>query len=170
MHDAGLAVDINAIARLKGTFRLRSGTTSSEYFDKYRFESDPALLRRVAQAMVRLIPSGTEVLAGLELGGVPLATAMSLQCGLPVVFVRKVAKDYGTCQAIEGRDVRGHSVVIVEDVISTGGAVISAARMLREAGATLTGVICAIWRPSTPPKLEGLDVPVLPVLTSTDLG
>ena len=170
MHDAGLAVDINAIARLKGTFRLRSGTTSSEYFDKYRFESEPALLARVAAAMVRLIPSGTEVLAGLELGGVPLATAMSLNCGLPVVFVRKVAKEYGTCQAIEGRDVRGLSVVIVEDVISTGGAVIQGAAMLREAGATLTGVICAIWRPSSPPQLDGLNVPVRPVLTAKDLG
>jgi orotate phosphoribosyltransferase len=170
MHDAALATDINAIARLKGTFRLRSGTTSSEYFDKYRFESEPALLQRVAQAMVALIPSGTQVLAGLELGGVPLATAMSLQCGLPAVFVRKAAKEYGTCQAVEGRDVRGLSVVIVEDVISTGGAVIQSAQMLRDAGATLTGVICAIWRPATPPRLDALDVPVLPVLTSKDLG
>ena len=170
MQTASLAAEINAIARLKGTFRLRSGTTSDEYFDKYRFESEPALLMRVAQAMVRLIPAGTQVLAGLELGGVPLATAMALQCGLPAVFVRKAAKDYGTCRAIEGRDVRGLSVAIVEDVISTGGAVVQGAQMLREAGATLTGVVCAIWRPASPPKLAALNVPILPVLTSKDLG
>ena len=170
MQTASLAAEINAIARLKGTFRLRSGTTSDEYFDKYRFESEPALLMRVAQAMVRLIPAGTQVLAGLELGGVPLATAMALQCGLPAVFVRKAAKDYGTCRAIEGRDVRGLSVAIVEDVISTGGAVVQGAQMLREAGATLTGVVCAIWRPASPPKLDSLDIPILPVLTSKELG
>jgi len=170
MQDASLARDIDAIARLHGTFKLRSGTTSSEYFDKYRFESEPALLARMAAAMIRLIPDGTQVLAGLELGGVPLATAMALQCGLPAVFVRKTAKEYGTCQAIEGRDVNGLKVVIVEDVISTGGAVIQGGAMLRAAGATLTGVICAIWRPSSPPKLDGLDVPILPVLTAKDLG
>ncbi|HEY4942431.1 MAG TPA: orotate phosphoribosyltransferase [Rhizomicrobium sp.] len=170
MQTASLAADINRVARLRGTFKLRSGATSAEYFDKYRFESEPALLKRVAEAMVRLIPAGTEVLAGLELGGVPLATAMALQCGLPAVFARKVAKEYGTCQAIEGRDVRGFRVAVVEDVISTGGAVIQAARILHEAGATLTGVICAIWRPTSPPKLDGLDIPVLPVLTSKDLG
>ena len=170
MPDAQLAADINGIARLTGTFRLRSGTMASEYFDKYRFESEPALLRRVAEAMVRLIPPGTQVLAGCELGGVPLATAMALQCGLPAVFVRKAAKEYGTCQAIEGRDVRGLAVAIVEDVISTGGAVVHSATLLRDAGATLTGVICAIWRPASPPRLDMLDIPVLPVLTAKDLG
>ncbi len=170
MQHTTLASDINAIARLKGSFRLRSGTMADTYFDKYRFESEPALLRRIAQAMVEKIPSGTQVLAGLELGGVPLATAMALECGLPAVFVRKVAKEYGTCQAIEGRDVASLNVAIVEDVISTGGAVVQAAQMLQDAGATLTGVICAIWRPAAPPAIPGLSVPVLPVLTSRDLG
>ena len=165
-----LASDINAIARLKGSFRLRSGTIADTYFDKYRFESEPALLRRIAEAMVDKIPAGTQILAGLELGGVPLATAMSLHCGLPTVFVRKVAKEYGTCQAIEGRDIAGLRVAIVEDVISTGGAVVQAAGMLQDAGATLTAVICAIWRPAAPPAIAGLAVPVLPVLTSRDLG
>jgi orotate phosphoribosyltransferase len=168
--DATLAADINAIARLTGQFKLRSGTMADTYFDKYRFESEPVLLARLASAMVAKIPPGTQVLAGLELGGVPLATAMALQCGLPAVFVRKVAKDYGTCQAIEGRDVRGARVAIVEDVISTGGAVVQAARMLEAAGATMTGVVCAIWRPATPPGIEGMTAPVLPVFTAADLG
>jgi len=86
-----LGIDINAVARLRGTFRLRSGQTSTEYFDKYRFESDPMLLRRVAQRMLQLVPAGTEVLAGLELGGVPIATAMSLESGLPHCLQRDAA-------------------------------------------------------------------------------
>jgi hypothetical protein len=112
-----LGIDINSVARLSGTFRLRSGRTSTEYFDKYRFESDPLLLRRVAQRMLELVPAGTEVLAGLELGGVPIATAMSLESGLPAVFVRKAAKEYGTCQAVEGVRIDGRKVVLVEDVV-----------------------------------------------------
>jgi len=169
MRDTALAADINAISRLTGRFKLRSGTMADAYFDKYRFESEPALLARLASAMIANIPPGTQVLAGLELGGVPLATAMALQCGLPVVFVRKVAKDYGTCQAIEGRDVRGARICIVEDVISTGGAVVQAARLLEAAGATLTGVVCAIWRPATHPRIEGMMAPVFPVFTAADL-
>src|SRR5580658_2195639 len=99
-----LAQRINAVSRLEGSFVLRSGQLATHYFDKYRFEADPALLRSIAERMVDLLPPGTEVLAGLELGGVPIATAMSLQSGLPVVFVRKEAKTYGTCRAVEGGD------------------------------------------------------------------
>jgi orotate phosphoribosyltransferase len=76
---AALAADVDRAARLKGSFKLRSGQVSDEYFDKYRFEADPALLARVAAAMLPLVPDEAEVLAGLELGGVPIATAMSLQ-------------------------------------------------------------------------------------------
>ena len=84
-----LAADVDAVARLTGTFVLRSGATASEYFDKYRFEADPRLLSRIAAAMVRLVPDEAEVLAGVELGGVPIATAMSLASGKPAAFVRK---------------------------------------------------------------------------------
>ncbi len=97
-----LAADIDAVGRLQGSFVLRSGTVATEYFDKYRFEADPALLRRVAEAMIPLLPADTEVLAGVELGGVPIATAMSLLSGLPAAFVRKQAETYGTCLAVEG--------------------------------------------------------------------
>lgn len=99
---------------------------SGKYFDKYRFEDQPALLREVAKGMLKLMPSDTEILAGLELGGVPIATAMSLESGLPVAFVRKEAKTYGTCQAIEGRVVDGKRVCFIENVITTGGAVAKA--------------------------------------------
>src|SRR5438874_31274 len=103
--------------RLTGRFLLRSGATSEEYFDKYLFESDPVLLRAIAEAMAPLVPPSTDALAGLELGGVPLATALSRETGLATRFVRKEAKAYGTCRLAEGGDVDGARLVVVEDVI-----------------------------------------------------
>jgi orotate phosphoribosyltransferase len=171
MIDDRLAADINAASRLSGTFKLRSGQLSDEYFDKYRFESDPKLLSRIARRMLPLIPQNTQILAGLELGGVPIATAISLESGLPTVFVRKKPKEYGTCQAVEGGDVRGRKVVIIEDVITTGGAVLDAARFIDEAGGQVIAIVCAIWRGEGSPGIKGLPaLPVLPALTRDELS
>jgi orotate phosphoribosyltransferase len=157
VHDmAQLACDIDARCRLRGSFTLRSGQVSGEYFDKYLFESDPALLRRVASAMAELVPADTGLLGGLELGGIPLATLLSQLTGIPALFVRKQAKSYGTRQLAEGGDPRGRTVVLVEDVITTGGAVARAARALRELGATVTTVVCAIDR--SQPGASGLTI------------
>jgi len=141
-----LARDVDARCRLRGTFTLRSGQVSDEYFDKYLFESDPVLLRRVVDHMRALVPAGTSLLGGLELGGVPLATMLSNATGIPALFVRKQAKAYGTCRLAEGGDPAGRTVLLVEDVITTGGAVVSAARALRQLGATVAAVACAIDR------------------------
>jgi orotate phosphoribosyltransferase len=166
-----LAREINAVARLEGSFVLRSGRTATHYFDKYRFEADPALLRRVAARMLTLLPADTQVLAGLELGGVPIATAMSLESGLPAVFVRKAPKSYGTRRAVEGGDIAGRRTVIVEDVITTGGAVADAAGLLRGEGAQLIAVVCAIWRGEGAPGIAALqDLPVFPALTEAELS
>jgi orotate phosphoribosyltransferase len=165
-----LGADIVAAALLHGDFRLRSGQHSARYFDKYRFESDPVLLRRIAQRMLELVPAGTEVLAGLELGGIPIATAMSLESGLPLVFVRKEAKEYGTCKAVEGVQIEGRKVLLVEDVITTGGAVAEAAGQVRSIGAHVEAVVCAIWRGEGQPSISGLpDLAVLPALDFSDL-
>src|SRR3954469_15019135 len=86
--DATLAADVDAACRLSGTFTLRSGQVSHEYFDKYLFETSPALLARVAEAMVGLVPEGTELLGGLEMGGIPIATVLSARTELPALFVR----------------------------------------------------------------------------------
>ena len=170
-EDAGLAHDLYAAAHLTGRFVLRSGAVSGEYFDKFRFESDPALLRRVAAKMVALLPAGTEALAGLELGGVPIATAMALASGLPAVFVRKAAKTYGTCRAVEGVEVAGRAVTIVEDVISTGGAIVDGSVFLKDAGANIVGVVCAVWRGSGPPSLPALaGVPVRAAFLQSELN
>jgi orotate phosphoribosyltransferase len=142
----GLARDIAGRCRLHGRFTLRSGQVSDEYFDKYLFESDPVLARRVTDQMAALVPADADLLGGLELGGVPLAALVSQATGLPALFVRKQAKPYGTCRLAEGGDPAGRHVVLVEDVITTGGAVLNAARALRELGATVTTVVCAIDR------------------------
>lgn len=170
MSDDLLGTDVNAIARIHGTFTLRSGQVSNEYFDKYRFESDPALLRRIARRMLQLLPGDTEVLAGLELGGIPIATAMSLESGLPAAFIRKEAKSYGTCKAVEGLDIKGKKVTFIEDVITTGGAVVDAARLVSAEGADILAVVCAIWRGNGEPAIPGLPgLPVLPALLASQL-
>jgi orotate phosphoribosyltransferase len=170
VSDDLLPEDINAAARLQGMFKLRSGEFSTVYFDKYRFGSDPALLRRISQRMLQILPDNTEILAGLELGGLPIATAMSLESGLPVVFVRKNAKDYGTCQAVEGTDIHGRRTVLIEDVVTTGGAVSSAAALVRAIGADVIAVACAIWRGDGLPRITGEPhLPVFAALTREDL-
>jgi orotate phosphoribosyltransferase len=170
MVDPTLAGDVDACCRLTGEFTLRSGQAATEYFDKYLFESDPALLGRVADAMLGLVPVGTELLGGLELGGVPIVTALSARTGLPALFVRKRAKEYGTCKLAEGPDVAGRRVTLVEDVITTGGAVRDATRALRDAGAVVEVVVCAIDRsPEGQNPLADVGLEVRPVLTKAQL-
>ena len=165
-----LASRIYAAAHITGTFTLRSGVVSNEYFDKYLFESDPKLLARVVEQMLGLVPEETDLLGGLELGGIPLATILSSRTGLPALFVRKKAKEYGTCKIAEGPDVAGKRVTVVEDVITTGGAVRDATRALRAAGATVEVVVCAIDRsPEGENPLADVGLEVRPVLTKSEL-
>jgi len=141
-----LVRDVDVRCRLHGDFVLRSGAVTHEYFDKYLFEADSVLLRRIVDRMVALVPPGTDMLGGLELGGVPMVTILSNLTGIPALFVRKEAKTYGTLRLAEGADPVGRNVLLIEDVITTGGAVLNAATALREQGATVTSVVCAIDR------------------------
>ncbi|HUI48852.1 MAG TPA: orotate phosphoribosyltransferase [Acidimicrobiia bacterium] len=168
MDRTSLARRIFEASHLNGTFTLRSGVVSHEYFDKYRFESDPRLLADVAQSCRSLVPDGVDTLAGLELGGVPIATMISQLTGLPAVFVRKVAKTYGTCKIAEGAEIDGRRLCIVEDVVTSGGAILDAAVELRARGAELGPVICVIDRESGGrEKLteEGLELSALFTMT-----
>ncbi|MFD6446511.1 orotate phosphoribosyltransferase [Promicromonospora sp. NPDC060204] len=168
--DPALARDIDAACRLTGTFTLRSGQVASEYFDKYLFESDPALLARVARQMVPLVPADADLLGGLELGGVPIVTVLSGLTGTGALYVRKQAKEYGTAKLAEGPPVEGRRVVLVEDVITTGGAVRDATSALRAAGAVVETVVCAIDRsPAGSTPLADVGVEVRAVLTKADL-
>jgi orotate phosphoribosyltransferase len=143
---AELAGRINERVRLTDEFRLRSGAVSKEYFDKYLFESDPLLLREIAEALVGLLPGAVDVIAGLELGGVPLAVVVSQVCGLPTVFVRKTAKAYGTCRLAEGGEIASRRVAVIEDVVTSGGQVIESCRELRARDADISVVMCVIDR------------------------
>lgn len=146
---SSLARRVYERAHLTGEFRLRSGVVSSEYFDKYLFEADPRLMREVAQALVALLPllpEDVDALAGLELGGVPLATMASQISGLPTLFVRKQPKTYGTCRLAEGGEIADRRLAIVEDVVTSGGQVIESAGTLRKEGAKIAIVLCVIDR------------------------
>ena len=174
MHDAertDLARRIYDSAHLTGTFTLRSGVVSNEYFDKYRFESEPELLADIAEASAPLVPAGIDALAGLELGGVPLATTISQVTRLPAVFVRKEAKTYGTCRLAEGAEIDGRRLCIVEDVVTSGGAILDAAAELRARGAVLGPVICVIDRESGGrEKLAAADLELFPLYTMSELN
>jgi orotate phosphoribosyltransferase len=170
MDRTDLARRIHAASHLTGEFTLRSGATSTEYFDKYRFEADPALLHSIAVAMAPMVPLGLDALAGLELGGVPLATMLSQVTGVPARFVRKEAKTYGTCQLAEGGELDGLKLLIVEDVVTSGGAVIDAVEALRERGAVTDRVVCVIDRESGGAEnLAQLGVTLDALFTMTEL-
>lgn len=146
MNRTDLATKIYACSHLTGSFLLRSGKTSTEYFDKYQFESDPALLREIAKSLAPLVPEDTDYLGALEMGGIPIATALSFETGIPVVFVRKEAKEYGTCKFAEGPAIKGKRLTLIEDVITTGGQVVISTNDLRSEGAVIENVLCVIDR------------------------
>lgn len=170
MDRAELAKRIKAVAYLTGEFKLRSGKTSSFYWDKYRFESDPAILAAVAEEMARALPSEFDRLAGLEMGGIPLATAISMRTGKPALYVRKAAKDYGTCNLVEGGFAPGERVVAVEDVITTAGQVVMSIGQMRELGLKVDRVVCAIDRQQGgAEKLAEIGCSLSPVFTLAEL-
>lgn len=146
MTDSDLALRVNTVSRLTGQFVLRSGRTATEYFDKYQFEADPELLDQLAAQLAVLIPEGTEVLAGLEMGGIAVVTALARHAKLPTAFVRKQAKQYGTARLAEGAEVAGRRVLVVEDVVTSGGQVVISTGELRALGAHVDHAVCVIDR------------------------
>ena len=169
----GLGRDIKAVSLLHGDFVLSSGARSSYYLDKYLFETQPDILRRIAMAFVPHIPEGTELIAGTELGAVALATALSLETGLPFVIARKAGKGYSTEKLVEGTLTPGQRIVLVEDVITTGAQAIRAAERLQEAGGTVVRILGVIDREEggdAAMRAADLDLVSLFTRTSLDLG
>jgi len=146
MDQKELARKIYAAAHITGTFKLRSGQVSNEYFDKYLFEAQPALLREIAMGMKELIPKDAEIIAGLEMGGIPVVTALALESGMQAAFIRKKAKEYGTCKLAEGADIDGKRVCVIEDVVTTGGQILESVQEMRDRGAIVETVLCVIQR------------------------
>ena len=136
-------------ALLEGDFLLRSGRRSSYYLDKYRFETVPELLGPLGErlaAAVREHEPATERLAGPALGAVALAASASLASGLPFVIVRDAAKQYGTANRLEGLYEEGELVCLLEDVVTSGGALAEAVAAVREAGLVVRNAICVVDR------------------------
>ena len=145
----GLAARLKEHAYLEGDFVLRSGRRSKYYLDKYRFETRPELLRPLGEriaAVVQEHASDATRLAGPELGAVALAASASLASGLPFLIVRKAAKEYGTTKRIEGVFEPGECVCVVEDVVTSGGALLESVVALREAGLVVNTAVCVVDR------------------------
>ena len=136
-------------ALLEGDFVLRSGKRSSWYLDKYRFETVPELLGPIGErlaAVVREHEPEAVRLAGPALGAVALAASASLASGLPFVIVRERAKEYGTANRLEGVFAEGELVCLIEDVVTSGGALAEAVEALREAGLVVRQAVCVVDR------------------------
>src|SRR2546429_1809819 len=165
-----LARDMVAVAWLEGDFVLRSGRRSRYYFDKYLFETQPTILRRVGRELARLVPPETHRLAAPELGAVLLGGAVSLELDLPLVLVRKEAKEYGTTRALEGVLEPGDRVTVIEDVLTTGGAALDAVEKVRAAGGEVIAVIGVLDREEGAAEaFARAQVPFRPLFRRSDL-
>jgi orotate phosphoribosyltransferase len=149
LTDDELKRALREAAYLEGDFVLRSGKRSRYYLDKYRFETRPDILgalgERIAAAVAEAEP-GAVRLAGPELGAVALAAAGSLASGLPFLIVRKEAKEYATSNRVEGAYDEGDRVCLVEDVVTSGGALLEAVEALRAAGLVVDAAVCVVDR------------------------
>ncbi len=153
-----------------GDFTLSSGKKSNYYIDKYVFETDPECLRILGEEIAKMIPPGTQRLAGIELGSVPLAAVTSVQSGLPYIIVRKEKKEYGTRKKIEGELAAGDRVTIIEDVATTGAGAANAVKTLRELGAIVDTVIVVVDREEgAEESLRKMDVSFVPMVKAKEL-
>jgi orotate phosphoribosyltransferase len=156
---------------LRGDFVLSSGARSDYYLDKYRFETRPALLRSLGERLADLVPAGVDRLAGTELGAVALAAAVSLQTDLPFIIVRKVEKEYSTSNLIEGELLPGETVLVLEDVITTGAQSIKAADRVVAAGGVVVGILAVVDRQEGgEAKIAAAGYQLTSLFTKADLG
>jgi orotate phosphoribosyltransferase len=173
LTDDELKLALREAAYLEGDFVLRSGKRSRYYLDKYRFETRPdilaALAERIAQAVAEVEPEAVR-LAGPELGAVALAAAGSLASGLPFVIVRKAVKGYGTSNRVEGAYEQGETVCLVEDVVTSGGALLEAVEALREVGLAVRTAVCVVDREEGGAEaLAGQGVRLSPIFRASEV-
>jgi orotate phosphoribosyltransferase len=155
---------------LKGDFVLRSGKRSNRYFDKFLFETDPALLRRLGKQLASLVPAETQRLAAPELGAVLLGGAVSMESGLPLVLVRKEPKGYGTSKQIEGRFEPGDRITVIEDVVTTGGDSLRSAQVLQDAGVEVIHLVVVLDRgEGGEENIRNAGIPYSPLFRIADL-
>jgi orotate phosphoribosyltransferase len=172
MTDSELARALREVAYLEGDFTLRSGRKSRYYLDKYLFETQPTLLRELAQRFARYVSDRIDRIAGAELGGIALAAATALETGKPFVIVRNAKKvGYGTGKLIEGRLEKGDRVLLVEDIATSGGQAIEAIKALTDAGGIVDRLVVAIDRQEgAQANVEAAGFALESLFTSNDLG
>ncbi len=162
---------VKKTALLTGEFVLSSGRKSNYYLDKYRIETRPEILSAVAEGIEPKIPAGTDLLAGPELGAMPLVKAVRLKTGIPFLLVRKKAKEYGTKKVVEGIYEKGQNVVLIEDVLTTGTQAVVAADSLRDLGLNVMKIVCIIDREEGAREaIESAGYVLDPLITRTLLG
>ena len=163
---------IKGTSVLHGTFTLRSGRTSSYYVDKYKFATKPEILREIGILMAaQAMETEADRIAGAELGGVPLAASAALASEKPYVLIRNAKKDYGTSKQMEGDLEPGDRVLLVEDVLTTGGQVLEAAKVLTDAGAVVTRIVAVIDRlEGARENIEAAGFEMRSLVTTKDLG
>ncbi|MEV6350079.1 phosphoribosyltransferase family protein [Actinoplanes sp. NPDC051851] len=163
-----LAERVLAAGTMNGPYWLSTGRVLDFYFDEYRVAADPELLAQTGEVLADLLPPNIDVIAGLELGGVPFALAVSAATGLPAAFVRKVAKPYGARLQVEGSPRPGARVAMVDDVIRSGGQIAVAATALRQVGADPVAAVAILIRPgSAKALLDGQGITVVGVIDET---
>ncbi|MCI0498653.1 MAG: orotate phosphoribosyltransferase [Planctomycetales bacterium] len=171
MDKQQLTKRIKEVAYLEGDFVLRSGKRSKYYMDKYLFETQPDVLRQLGKEFCRHLTKDVTLIAGAELGGVALAAATAMEANKPWIIVRNSKKDYGTSKMVEGVLKAGDVVLLVEDIATTGGQVLEAARIITEAGATVKKIVCVIDRKQgARENIEGAGFVFDSIITKEDLG
>lgn len=173
MNRAELAKKIKEVAFLEGDFILRSGKRSKYYVDKYLFGTKPEILVPLAEQLAKILPPADSYdrLAGPELGAVTITSVLACKVNKPFVLVRKAAKGYGTDKIFEGELKKGERVILIEDILTTAGAAISAAERLRDYGADVLKIIGVIDREegaTANAQAAGFEISAL--FTKTDLG
>lgn len=171
MDRKALAAAIKDAAYLEGDFLLRSGKRSKYYIDKYRFETQPRILAELGKRFAEHVGDATTLIAGAELGGVALAAATSMASDRPFIIVRNAKKDYGTSNLFEGVLSKGDRVLIVEDVATTGGQVLEAAKAITDHGAHVEKIVAVLDRQQgARENIEETGFAFDALFTSTDLG
>jgi orotate phosphoribosyltransferase len=162
---------IKETAYLEGNFILRSGKRSKYYLDKYLFETCPDILKALGKEFARYVTSDITLIAGAELGGVALAAVTAMETGKNWIIVRNSKKGYGTGKLIEGVLKSSDVVLLVEDIATTGGQVLEAAKVITEAGAEVKKIVAVIDRKQgAAENITAAGYKFESILTKDDLG
>jgi len=152
-----------------GRFVLTSGAVSDYYIDIKKASTKPKILKKIVKIMSEYT-EGYDVIAGMELGAVPLVVALSLETNIPYAIIRKEKKEHGTTKQIEGEKVENKKVLLIEDVTTSGGSVLKSIKIIRENKGLVDEVLVVVDRESgAEEKIQRMDVNLIPLLSVSDI-